>query len=406
MKDIMFYNEFVLAYIVFICFFMYKYSKQGTLYIFSPFMIFTTFILTDLIPIYMPHIRTIPPIMYKHNIMAIIVNVICVLCYNKMYLKKAYLDIPVTSYQAYKKQRKAVMFCCLALLLLSGLISGTLIGFLRGQNMEDARRTGEIGIGFIRELPSAMLQLIGIVFLIHNYKKSFIKAGIICFFFGVFEVVISGGNRGPLLSWTIIFLVYFGITYRGLRWWEYILYLVAFNVVAIILGVMRKGLELDGIFEEFTVFSALSNNQNIFYENSISLVNLTQDSNFFHGEEIYNAIVYFIPRFLWPDKPVSFGYKLKELAGYDFEGGGIGATLMENMYINWSDFWILNYIIWIWFVHKLYKGFLQGNSYYTKTIIMFMLIKGTNEVFLIRAGEILIISLIMFSFIYQKKKSI
>ena len=52
-------------------------------------------------------------------------------------------------------------------------------------------------------------------------------------------------------------------------------------------------------------------------------MNAVGTENFFWGEEYYTGLVKFIPRFLWPDKPLSFDYKLKELANYDFEGGGI-----------------------------------------------------------------------------------
>lgn len=182
--------------------------------------------------------------------------------------------------------------------------------------------------------------------------------------------------------------------------------MVAFNIVGLILGLVRRGFGVDGAFDEFSIAQGFSGNQNIFYENSIALVDLTHGRNFFYGEELYSNLVYFIPRFLWPDKPVSFGYKLKELAGYNFDGGGVGATLIENMYINWGDFWVLNYFIWIWFVHKLYTSFLKSNSYYTKTILMILLITGGREINIIRYGEILIFCLVILKFYYKKKKLI
>lgn len=43
-------------------------------------------------------------------------------------------------------------------------------------------------------------------------------------------------------------------------------------------------------------------------------MNAVGTENFFWGEEYYTGLVKFIPRFLWPDKPLSFDYKLKELA--------------------------------------------------------------------------------------------
>lgn len=401
--DMSLYNNLVVLYIIFICVFVLRYSKNNTLYIFSPFLIFVEFILTDLIPIYMPHERTIPQIMYSHNIMAIGINVVFVLLYNKMYMVNASFNISDTLYRENERKRRILIVWCIGVLLISGLIGGTLIGFLRGQDMEDLRRTSEIGIGFIRDLPSAILQLLVIVYIIYNYKKSFLKAGLVCLFIGVFELVISGGNRGPLLSWVLIFLVYYGVTHRGLKWWEYAVYLMAFNIVAYFIGFLRRGLSTTDIYNNYTVYDAFSGNQNIFYENSISLVNLVQGGHFFYGQELYNAVVYIIPRFLWPDKPVSFGYTLKELAGYNFDGGGIGATLLENMYINWGDWWVLNYLLWILFIHVLYSFFLKSNSIYTKIIVVFLLIKGGTEVTFVRMGEILLIALIVMRIFYKKK---
>lgn len=406
MIDMGLYNNLVIVYILFVFFYIYKYSNNGTLYIFTPFLIYVSFIIEDLIPMYMPHVRSIPPVMYRNNIIAMIMNTIFILYYNKIYQLKATFTIPMSSYISVKGKRYRMVFICLLVLLISGLLSGTFIGFLKGQDMEDARRTGEIGIGFIRDLPELMLRIIGIVILLGSYRKYPIIAGLLCFAIGMFEVIISGGNRAALLAWVVVFLVYFGIVYRGLKWWEYIFYLIAFNIVGLILGLLRRGLGVDNAFDEFSIAHGFSGNQNIFYENSIALVDLTHGRNFFYGEELYSNLVYFIPRFLWPDKPVSFGYKLKELAGYDFDGGGIGATLIENMYINWGNFWVLNYFIWIWFVHKLYTSFLKSNSYYTKTILMILLITGGREINIIRYGEILIFSLFILKFYYKKRKVI
>lgn len=216
------YNNLVIVYILFVFFYIYRYSTNGTLYIFTPFLIYVSFIIEDLIPMYMPHVRTIPPIMYRNNIIAMIMDVVCILYYNKIYQLKATFTIPMSSYVSVKGKRYGMVFICLLVLLISGLLSGTFIGFLKGQDMEDARRTGEIGIGFIRDLPDLMLRIIGIVILLGGCRKSPIIAGLLCFAIGIFEVIISGGNRAALLAWVVVFLVYFGIVYRGFKWWEYI----------------------------------------------------------------------------------------------------------------------------------------------------------------------------------------
>ncbi len=399
------YNYIVYAYIIFVAYYVYKISLNKTLYIFSPFLLYVTFIIGDLLPVYMPHERVISNVMYRNNVIAIIINILCIFYYSKVYKIKATLEIP--KIQPSIAKRRVVLFCiCICLLLLSGLISGTLMGFIHGEDMEDARRVEEIGIGFIRDIPDLMLRILGLIILLTFFKKKFFLSGVICICLGSFEVAISGGNRAPLLAWVIIFLVYFGIAKRGLKWWEYIIYLIAFNVVALVLGYIRRGLVLDDVFSEFSLLDGFSGNQNIFYDNSIAIVDLTKGGHFFYGQDLYSTLVYFIPRFLWPDKPISFGYTLKELADYSFDGGGIGATLIENMYANWGDFWIITYLFWIYFIHKLYTTYLSSNSYYCKIILMILLITGNRETDVIKNGELLLLCLFIFRLFYQRKKVI
>lgn len=106
-------------------------------------------------------------------------------------------------------------------------------------------------------------------------------------------------------------------------------------------------------------------------------MNAVGTENFFWGEEYYTGLVKFIPRFLWPDKPLSFDYKLKELANYDFEGGGIYTTLCNDLYINFGYYYFIFYILWLLFIHYLYGMVMDDKRfYYSRIIALFIILMG------------------------------
>ena len=114
----------------------------------------------------------------------------------------------------------------------------------------------------------------------------------------------------------------------------------------------------------------------LYQANSIPIMNAVGTENFFWGEE-YTGLVKFIPRFLWPDKPLSFDYKLKELANYDFEGGGIYTTLCNDLYINFGYYYFIFYILWLLFIHYLYGMVMDDKRfYYSRIIALFIILMG------------------------------
>lgn len=115
-----------------------------------------------------------------------------------------------------------------------------------------------------------------------------------------------------------LFLLFFHLKKRGFKWYEYVLYYLAMPLAAGTLQGIRGG-DLTLIASQIAVF--FSYPVILYQANSIPIMNAVGTENFFWGEEYYTGLVKFIPRFLWPDKPLSFDYKLKELANYDFEGG-------------------------------------------------------------------------------------
>lgn len=400
----------IIIYLIFSVYFLIMMSRKNVLTIFSPALLFISFILTDIFPMLVPQPYDIPQTVYRNTMVAIPINIVFMLVFRNVYLTKPNINI----YQGVcnarvNRKRIQLIWACLGVLLFSGLVSGTLIGFLRGQDMENQRRVAEVGIGFLRDLPTIILIPSVLVLLMYKYKTKYKKAALICLLIGVFSVAISGGNRGPLLLWANVYLAYFTLTNRGLRVYEYLLYLAAYNVGGVILGLIRKGLTFnhDGALSSMTWFDVFAGNQNVFYHNSILLVDFCEKNKiFFYGEELYNNAVYFIPRFLWPDKPVSFGYKLKDLLGWTFDGGGIGATYLENTYLNWGDMWWINYILWYLSITLLYKYFLKIKWYSSALLFVYLFLVTTREIELIKSAQLLLLSMVVYYIYYRHKKII
>ena len=57
-----------------------------------------------------------------------------------------------------------------------GVMSGVLINLLRGNNIEDLRRTSEIGVGVIRDIPMLGIQIIMLVLFLQKTWKCYIKS--------------------------------------------------------------------------------------------------------------------------------------------------------------------------------------------------------------------------------------
>ena len=144
----------------------------------------------------------------------------------------------------------------------------------------------------------------------------------------------------------------------------------------------------------------------LYQANSIPIMNAVGTENFFWGEEYYTGLVKFIPRFLWPDKPLSFDYKLKELANYDFEGGGIYTTLCNDLYINFGYYYFIFYILWLLFIHYLYGMVMDDKRfYYSRIIALFIILMG-GIASTIGSCEILLLFLLFLILYYSRVKTL
>lgn len=379
-------------------------SKMKTLTLFSPLAYFVSFLFSDLFPLYLPQDKQIPQVMYFNTNVAMVINMCFLFGYRKLYKIKPVLHISNFEYEYYVSTWKKLICCFVALYILSGIITGTLQGFLSGANMEDMRRTSEVGIGFLRDIPligSMALILIILIYKGWDYKK---YALTYCVLSGLTFMASTGGNRGVLLLWMSVFVTYMAFTYRGLKWYEYVLWTACINIGGAIMGAIRRGEYFLLYLSNMTVADIFCGYQNIVFNNSISLIYVAEHNGFFHGQEMLSNAAYFIPRFLWKDKPVSFGYTMKDLAGYKFDGGGIMPTGMEYSYVNWGDLWFIDYIIFLLILHIAYKKILISKSYLFQVLSILLVFNINYLAHVVKYVELLVLFYLFIHFVYSFKK--
>ncbi len=134
-----------------------------------------TFILYDLIPflIFSTTIKLSTTISYV-IICSTIVHLFMFIKYHKLNFTKIEIFIPNT-YKQYNRKRKVIICLCLLILLAIGTYTGVLGGLIRGNDIEGLRRTSEIGIGVIRDIPILIVFLLSISLMLQAKKEEWIK---------------------------------------------------------------------------------------------------------------------------------------------------------------------------------------------------------------------------------------
>lgn len=389
-------------YILIVVYLFLKYSRIRTLYIFSPYiLIYLNFIFNDAIP-FLFFYPDVPENIQYTTFTAAIINLSFLFLFRKQAQVPISINLPLSSIKLNKK-RKILLSCFVFFLLWAGVMSGVLINLLRGNNIEDLRRTSEIGVGVIRDIPMLGIQIIMLVLFLQKTWKCYYKVvAFYSFCLSVF-LFLTTGNKGGVLVGVTLFLLFFHLKKRGFKWYEYVLYYLAMPLAAGTLQGIRGG-DLTLIASQIAVF--FSYPVILYQANSIPIMNAVGTENFFWGEEYYTGLVKFIPRFLWLDKPLSFDYKLKELANYDFEGGGIYTTLCNDLYINFGYYYFIFYILWLLFIHYLYGMVMDDKRfYYSRIIALFIILMG-GIASTIGSCEILLLFLLFLILYYSRVKTL
>lgn len=393
-------------YIAFIIFFTFYFSHKGVFYIFSPFItIYLAFAVDDVIPLIAAlstDIVEIPDNLKYVTTTTAIINIFSLLVFKKQLLKRVSITTPYFP-KRILKQRRNIFILFISLILFAGIITGVTPALIKGINVEDLRRTSEIGMGFIRTIPSFGIPYILLIYLFSKTNIGFIKKGLICLFIGI-GFFFTTAARADILTYATVFIIWFNISKRAFKWYEYYgLFYILSPIIATFLFLLRGG----GHFKEGLWNSFFSQQFIIFGANTLRLMNYITDENLFWGESYYIDIVKIIPRFIWSEKPVSIDYKYKELVGVEFEGGGIYTTTPNDFYLNFGTYYFISYIIWILIIHYLYKKLINTNtSFYNKIALVLFLTSYYSPKTIIGTFEIYILFLILCYLFTKKWKTI
>ena len=258
----------------------------------------------------------------------------------RKYNYKVYNIVLSDIYRKTNKQRYTIIICSLLLIILIGLFTGVTTGLITGKNIEDLRRTSEVGIGFIRDIPMLLVQVCTLIFLLSSTKNERWKF----MFIGMEACIlfVSTGNKAPILNVALSYIAYLTIKYRGLKIYEYMLYYFSIPIAAAFLNSVRQG-SFWNFIENFRNYFAYGTF--IFQVNTVKVVQVTEAENaFLNGEEFISGIYKIIPRFIWNEKPLSFDYYYKDLIEYDFDGGGTPIALIYRFYTNFGESFYIYYI--------------------------------------------------------------
>jgi len=346
---------FCLSAIIYILHSLYvliKSAKIGTLYLWSPVIVWDlSFIEGTIVPYIVlselsSELYAFKYVTYWGLIIGVLIH-FALLKYNyckpRYYIPNVYIRTNV--------KRKKIIYMCVLILLGCGIYTGVFTSFISGGSVEDLRRTSEVGIGFIRDIPIMFIQLSLFVYLLiskqTNKKKLFLTLLICLFSF------LSTGNKAIILTFFTSFLVYLLVKYRGFKLWQFLLFKFSIPVAAGLLnGLRQKNIEIVGN----AIMNYLAGYIWIFQVNTFKIIQETEKQQaFLGGDEFWASCTRIVPRFLWPNKPVSYDYYYKELIGYEFEGGGTPIPDIYRFFTNFGYSFPIYYLFFGGILFFLYK---------------------------------------------------
>ena len=392
-------NWIYYIYIVVLAYLVWKSSKKGTLYYFSPLLlIYVGFPIASIYPLVTYDEGKVPSCIQNVTMLTCIMNLFFMLKYRKQFFCKVDI-VPEYNLVKYAGVRKTVLWIFIAIMFLSGLYTGVTQMMIAGVNVEDYRRTSEVGIGFIRDVPGFGMTYLTLEYFLLHKKMSFIKAGIIGVAIGM-VVFMATAARGGFLTYAICFFIWANMKYRGFRWYEYFL---IFHFLRPVIAAIMMAIRSASV-AELANMQLFDYEKMIFGANTIRLGNyIERTHNFLMGESYYYPIVKLIPRFIWPDKPVAIDYKYKEMVGLEFDGGGIFTSSDFDMYLNFGYWYVVGYCIMLWLIHWMYKKLiLTKTSFADKMLYVTLLGSGTALGAMISHIQVYFLFLLIFYFINKK----
>lgn len=391
-------NWIFIIYIIILIYYIWKVSKHNTLYVFNPIVtLYLAFATSNIYPL-VTYGNPLPRNIINVTYITCIINTIFMLVYRKQFLQKVRI-IPDDNLTIYAPTRRNVMWVFLGIIISTGFYTGVTQMLLAGGDVEDLRMTSDIGMGFVRAVPTFGISYLAMEYFIINKNLSFWKAGTIGLSLGL-VLFLATAARGGVLTYVMCFFVWVNLRYRGFKWYEYfaIFYLLK-PVIATILKMIRSANIIELV--EFRLFE---HEQMIFGANTVRLAEyMDMSQEYLWGTSYAYPIFRIIPRFIWPDKPVAIDYIYKEMVGLEFEGGGIYTTADFDMFLNFGYFYVIEYVLWLLLVHWMYQKLINSDTKFANKMLICMLLLGGFSIgALIQNIQLYFLFLLIFYFINRK----
>lgn len=395
-------NYIFLFYLILLAYFIYLSSRKKTLYVFSILLCtYLSFGWNEIIPLFLTK-HQVPQTLLNITFLTTIINIVFLLIYKNQWITPVKLSINSNLYyKKYSSTRNIVLVIFLLLIFFAGFYTGLTQALLAGADVENLRVTSNLGMGFIRALPVFGLPFIILEKFILDKYLTFKKAALIGLLLG-FLMFMTTASRDGILTYAMCFFIWFSIRRRAFKWYEYMaIFYIAKPVIANILKFIRSAGASGDTEIKWSLFDYPLM---ILEQNTIRLVNFVQDSNiYFYGESYFYDIVRYIPRFLWPNKPMPIDFVYKDLTGMEFDGGGIFTTPSVDFYLNFGYWFVVPYILWLWLVHTLYGLLFKSNiGMDVKLFVMLTASGGFQIGHIIQRGQSFFLFLLIF-YLFNKR---
>ena len=119
------------------------------------------------------------------------------------------------------------------------------------------------------------------------------------------------------------------------------------------------------------------------FSNIMATMDYVQDYGFSFGNQLLSAYLFFVPRGLWEDKPISTGQLVGEhlIDKYDFTYSNLSNPLVSEGFINFGIFGVIIGAILLAFVLVKAIGWLRSDDYLKRTMAFYLAI---HLIFLLR----------------------
>lgn len=301
-----------------------------------------------------------------------------------------------------------LLFLGLFFLAVYGFISTIPFQLIKLGNIEQLRRVAEIGKGYIK-IPGILFTSMAILFLCGKRLAIYKRLNLLDFLIflgGSAAIFITTGHKSPaLLPWIILLGLYSKYSIMNVR--KLMLVGISLFIVIGTLTYLRGGGAGKSIYATI-IHQGFGYFYHVYEANYLSiLVALEEDKlGFQDGKEYLDNMKMIIPRFLYPDKPLSFDYYLKEKLGRKFEGGGLPPTMIGSLYLNFGLKGVILGMLMIGFAYNiLYYRFLNTVFLSKAVIYLFVLYYFINpSQFFLNLEQLLLIFYLPYCLLVLFKK--